>query len=276
MMITRPIPASAEPLPVIGCGTYLGFDQAPGSAGHAELPGVLDVLLRAGGSVVDSSPMYGRAETTTGELLQDQGRRAKAFVATKVWTRGRESGVRQMNDSMRRLRTQRLDLMQIHNLVDWRAHLSTLRDWQADGRLRYIGITHYAVSAHAAVEAVLLSAPLDFLQINYSVDERGAERRLLQLAADRGVAVIVNRPFGGGGLLGRVLGHPLPGWAVEIGCTRWPQVLLKFVLGQPAVTCTIPGTRKAAHMMENVQAGVGELPGPAFWQARVAEILRLT
>ena len=171
-MHQRPIPSSGEPLPVIGCGTYIGFDQPPGSAGYAELPGVLDALLAAGGKVLDSSPMYGRAEETTGELLAASGRRDDVFLATKVWTSGREEGVRQMEASMRLLRSPRLDLMQVHNLVDWRTHLKTLRGWKDAGRVRYLGITHYTASAYPEVEKVLRAEKLDFLQINYALDDR--------------------------------------------------------------------------------------------------------
>ena len=269
-MNTRPIPSTHEALPVIGCGTYIGFDQAPGSAAYAALPGVVDALLDAGGKVLDSSPMYGRAEETTGELLAANGRRGDAFLATKVWTSGRAEGVRQMEASMRLLRTDRIDLMQIHNLVDWRTQLATLRHWKAEGRIRYIGISHYTSSAYAEVESVLRTERgIDFLQIDYALDDRDAERRLLPLAADRGVAVIVNRPFGGGDLLRRVLPRPLPGWAAEIGSASWAQVLLKFVLSHPAVTCAIPGTRRREHMEDNAAAGVGSVPEASFWRTRI-------
>jgi aryl-alcohol dehydrogenase-like predicted oxidoreductase len=271
-MNTRPIPSTGEALPVIGCGTYVGFDHPPGSAEYALLPGVLDALFAAGGKVLDSSPMYGRAEATTGELLSARAQHGQAFLATKVWTQGRDAGVRQMTESMRLLRTERIDLMQIHNLLDWRTHLATLRRWKADGRVRYIGITHYTASAYPEVEAVLRAEPLDFLQINYSFDERDAERRVLPLAAERGVAVIVNRPFGGGDLLRRALGKPLPAWAGEIGCTSWAQVLLKFVLSQPAVTCAIPGTRRREHMEDNAGAGSGPQPPASFWHDKLTSI----
>ncbi len=272
-MHTRPIPATGEALPVIGCGTYVGFDQPPGSPGYGLLPGVVAALLDAGGKVLDSSPMYGRAEATTGELLAASGRRGEAFLATKVWTRGRAEGVAQMEASLRLLRTDRVDLMQVHNLVDWRIQLATLRRWKDEGRIRYLGITHYTDSAYAEVEAVLRSERLDFLQINYALDDRAAEQRLLPLAAERGVAVIVNMPFGGGGLLRRLLPRPLPRWAAEIGCASWAQLLLKFVLSQPAVTCAIPGTRRREHMEDNVAAGFGVVPEPGFWRGRDAEIL---
>lgn len=271
-MQTRPIPSTNEALPVIGCGTYLGFDQASDTAGYAQLPAVVDALFAAGGSVIDSSPMYGRAEATTGEILAAQGRRDKAFVATKVWTQGRSEGVRQMQESMRLLRASRIDLMQVHNLVDWKIHLATLRQWKAQGLVRYIGVTHYTASAYAQVEAALRAEPLDFLQINYSIDEREAEQRLLPLAADRGVAVIVNMPFGGGGLLRGLLGKPLPAWAAVIGCDSWAQVLLKFVLSHPAVTCTIPGTRRPEHMADNAMAGLAPVPESKFWVDKLAAI----
>ena len=268
-MNTRPIPSTREALPVIGCGTYVGFDHAPGSPEYQQLPGVVAALLDAGGKVLDSSPMYGRAEETTGELLAASGRRGEAFVATKVWTRGKAEGVRQMEASMRLLQVDRLDLMQIHNLVDWRTHLATLRAWKEAGRVRYVGITHYTSSAYAEVEAVLRAERLDFLQINYALDDRDPERRVLPLAAERGVAVIVNMPFGGGGLLRRLAGKSLPAWAAEIGCTSWAQVLLKFVLSHPAVTCVIPGTRRREHMEDNARVGIGAGPPPGFWRDKI-------
>ena len=254
-MHTRPIPSSGEPLPVIGLGTYINFDVAPGSADYQRLPDVLRALFAASGSVVDSSPMYRRAEQTTGELLEAMTPRPRAFLATKVWTQGRDAGLAQMEQSFKLLRTTRLDLMQIHNLVDWRTHLPTLRRWKTDGRLRYVGVTHYTSSAYGEVEAVLKAEPLDFLQINYALDDRAVEQRLLPLARDRGVAVIVNMPFGGGGLLRRLRDRPLPGWAAEAGAVSWAQLALRFVLAHPAVTCVIPGTGNPRYMAENAAAG---------------------
>jgi aryl-alcohol dehydrogenase-like predicted oxidoreductase len=271
-MNTRPIPSTQEALPVVGCGTWLGFDQRPGTPEYQRLPGVLDALFAAGGSVVDSSPMYGRSEETTGELLAASNQHAKAFLATKVWTSGRDAGIAQMEQSFTRLRTQRMDLMQVHNLVDWRTQLATLRGWKEKGRVRYLGITHYTASAYGEVESVLRAQKLDFLQINYSLDARDAEKRLLPLAAERGVAVIVNMPFGGGGLLRRLRDKPLPDWAAEIDCTSWAQVLIKFVLSHPAVTCTIPGTGRAEHMAENAAAGAGTIPDAAFWRRNAASL----
>ena len=208
--------------------------------------------------MIDSSPMYQRAEQTTGELLSAMTPRPPAFLATKVWTSGRDAGIAQMEQSFRRLRTARIDLMQIHNLVDWRTHLPTLRRWKDEGRLRYVGITHYTASAYASVEAVLKAEPLDFLQINYALDDRAAEQRVLPLARDRGVAVLVNMPFGGGGLLRRLRERPLPGWAADAGATSWAQLALRFVLAHPAVTCVIPGHRDAA--LHGRERGGGRRP----------------
>lgn len=266
ILSTRPIPASGEALPIVGCGTYIGFDVAPGSEAYQRLPGVLSTLFDSGGAVLDSSPMYGRSEQTTGELLAASHTRTKAFLATKVWTRGRQAGIAQMEQSMRLLKTDKIDLMQIHNLLDWRTHLTTLREWKAQGRIRYIGVTHYTASAYDELEAVMRAEKLDFLQINYSMDERDAEKRILPLAAERGMAVLINRPFGGGGLLGRLRGKPLPPWARDIGAESWAQLLLKFILSQPAVTCAIPGTARAEHMLDNVRAGMGTMPPASFWR----------
>ena len=270
-MHTRPIPSSGEPLPVIGCGTYVGFDVEPGTPAYRELPEVLQTLFDSGGTVIDSSPMYGRAETTVGELLERSPTRDRAFVATKVWISSRERGIEQMTQSMARLKTKPIDLMQIHNLVDWRAHLATLEEWKQKGMVRYIGVTHYTSSAYRQLEDVMREHALDFVQLNYSIDEREAEARLLPLAADLGIAVLVNRPFGGGGLLGRLRKRPLPEWAAELGVTSWAQALLKFVLGHPAVTCVIPGTGKPAHMSDNAAAGSGELPDLAMRERMAAE-----
>jgi diketogulonate reductase-like aldo/keto reductase len=234
---------------------------------------VLAALFEAGGSVVDSSPMYGSAEAVVGDLLHEGATRGKAFLATKVWTTGRQAGIDQMERSMALLRTGRLELMQVHNLVDWRTHLDTLRDWKAQGRILYIGVTHYTESGYPELEQVMRSEPLDFVQFNYSVEARGAEQRLLPLAAERGIAVLANLPFGGGRILRALRQRPVPDWAKEeIGCTTWNQLLLKFVLSQPAITCVIPGTSSPAHMRDNARAAAGELPQPAYWKARLAEM----
>ncbi len=254
-MDTRPIPSTGEPLPVIGCGTWQAFDIAPDGARRATLTRVIGTLLDAGGSMIDSSPMYGRAEAVVGKCLTAPGMRERAFVATKVWTRGREAGIEEMRRSLALLGTPRLDLMQIHNLLDWRTHLATLRDWKAEGTIRYLGVTHYTASAHAELAAVMRSESIDFVQVNYSLEEPEAAQELLPLAADRGIAVIGNRPFGGGALVRRLRTEPVPAWAAEYGCRTWSQLLLKYVLAHPAVTCVIPGTGDPDHMAEDCAAG---------------------
>jgi len=271
-MQTRRIPSSGEMLPVIGCGTWRGFDVGGDAAERARLAEVLHVLFEAGGRAIDTSPMYGAAEEVTGDLLTAMKVREAPFIATKVWTRGKQAGLAQMQRSMQLLRTERLDLMQIHNLVDWRMHLATLRAWQAEGRIRYLGITHYTTSAYEELEAVMRAEAVDFVQLNYALDDRTAERRLLPLAAERGIAVLVNQPFGGGGLLRSLLGRALPDWAAEIGCVSWAQLLLKFVLGHPAVTCAIPGTGRPDHMRDNARAGFGAIADAAM-RARMVALL---
>lgn len=268
-MHLRPIPSSGELLPVVGLGTYRGFDKAPGSPACRQLPAVVDALVAAGGSVIDSSPMYGRAEAVVGDILAAQSRRTRCFVATKVWTAGREAGIRQMEQSFAKLGVECVDLMQVHNLVGYTDHADTLRQWKDAGRIRYRGISHYTRSAYAEVEAILRRDRLDFLQINYSLEDRVAEQRLLPLAQERGVAVLVNLPFGGGDLVRRLGDQALPAWAAEIGCSTWGQVLLKFVLSHPAVTCVIPGTGDAGHMALNAQAGAGAIPPIAFWRDKI-------
>ena len=269
-MLTRIIPSSGEELPVIGIGTYRGFDVAPSSPDRAALDGVLQALISSGGSVLDSSPMYGRAEEVSGELLAARPARDKVFLATKVWTTGRQAGIEQMNHSMRLLRAERLDLMQIHNMVDWRTHLATLRAWKEEGRIRYLGITHYSSSAYAEMEKIMRAEVLDFVQLNYSLDEREAARRLLPLAAERGVAVLVNLPFGQGRLLKTLRGKAVPEWLRAAGCESWPQALLKFSLAHDAVTCIIPGTGNPAHTSENCRAGDGPALEPLVLQKLIA------
>ncbi|MDB5882710.1 MAG: aldo/keto reductase [Ramlibacter sp.] len=272
-MHTRAIPSSGALLPVVGCGTWLGFDVGPKPSERPSRGKVLEALFAAGGSVVDSSPMYGSAEQVVGDLLDASGSRAKAFLATKVWTTGQRAGIEQMERSMKLLRTPHIDLMQVHNLEDWRTHLATMREWKSQGRISYLGVTHYTESAHTELERVMRAEPLDFVQFNYSIASRGAEQRLLPLAAERGMAVLINLPFGGGSALRGLRRRPLPGWAAEIGCSDWNQVLLKFILAQPAVTCVIPGTSSADHMRTNAAAGDGELPDPAYWKSKLADLL---
>ena len=272
-METRAIPSTGEKLPVIGCGTYLGFDVSTGSAAYKRLPDVLTALFDAGGSVLDSSPMYGRAENVVGQLLKDSGEHNRAFLATKVWTRGRSAGISQIETSLKLIGVDRIDLMQVHNLLDWRTHLDTLAGWKRDGRTRYVGVTHYTSSAFADLAAVIESTPLDFVQLNYSLDDRAAESHLLKLAQDRGIAILVNRPFGGGSLVRSLAREKLPEFARGIGCETWSQLLLTFILTHPAVTCIIPGTGNPAHMAEAVKSGVRIHPDARdlilkWWQSR--------
>lgn len=274
-MRTRPVPRTGELLPVVGLGTWQTFDVGGGESERAPLRDVLRELVRGGSKVVDSSPMYGQSESVIGDLAAELRVRHQLFLATKVWTNGRDAGIRQMEQSFRRLRTQHIDLMQVHNLVDWRTHLTTLRRWKEQGKIRYIGITHYTESAHDELIAVHEAEELDFLQVNYSLAERGAERRLLPLVAEQGVAVIVNRPFAQAQLFRKVRGRPLPPWAAEIGCATWAQFFLKFVIGHPAVTCAIPGTSKVRHLIDNMQAGFGPLPDAAMRQRMVQTVTEL-
>ena len=262
-MLTRAIPKTGETLPAIGLGTWKVFDVAPTPANLSPLKDVLNILFAAGGTVIDSSPMYGRAEATTGALLDDMKAHQRAFIATKVWTEGRASGIAQMEESFRLLRTERIDLMQVHNLLDWRTHLATLRDWKAAGRFRTIGITNYTPSAYAQLADIIAREEIDFVQFAYSIATRQAERHLLPLCAERGVATLINRPFETGGLFRKVRGKEVPEWATAFGGTHWSTFFLKYILAHPAVACVIPATANPDHMREIVLAGEGRLPSEA-------------
>jgi aryl-alcohol dehydrogenase-like predicted oxidoreductase len=259
-MLMRPIPSSGEKLPVIGLGSWNVFDVDLAPASEKQLGDVLSLFVKLGGRVIDSSPMYGRAEQVIGALAAKLGLRDKLFLATKVWTRGKQSGIESMERSMSRLQTNRIDLMQVHNLVDVGTQLTTMRDWKSQGRFGYIGITHYNASAFSEVEKVLRAEKLDFLQINYSIMEGEAEERILPLAQDREVAVIINRPFGGGDLFTRVRSKPLPDWSAEFDCRSWAQFFLKWIVAHPAVTCAIPATNNPQHLEDDLRGGIGRLP----------------
>ena len=256
----RAFPQAQVKLPKIGLGTWQTFDVGNDSAARAPLREVLKLL---DGNVVDSSPMYGTSESVAGDLIADLAMRERLFVATKVWTSGREEGIEQMETSFKRLRVKVMDLMQVHNLVDVATHTRTLQDWKQKGRVRYIGITHYTSSAYGEVERTLKAAPYDFLQINYSLAEREAEKRLLPFAAERKVNVIINRPFAGSSLFRRTKGKPLPPWAAELGIASWAQYFLKWIVSHPAVTCAIPGTARPEHMRDNLAGGQGPMPDAA-------------
>jgi aryl-alcohol dehydrogenase-like predicted oxidoreductase len=271
----RPIPRTGELLAVLGVGTWQTFDVSATDPGREELKEVLRELVALGGSVVDSSPMYGEAERVAGDLAAELKLHPSLFLATKVWTSGREAGIRQMEQSLKLMRTERLDLMQVHNLLDVATHTRTLREWKAAGRIRHFGITHYHQGAYRDLERLVRTRDYDFVQFNYSMAEREADSRLLSACAESGTAVIVNRPFSTGGLFGRVKGKPLPPWAAEIDCASWAQFFLKWILGHPAVTCAIPGTRRLAHLRDNMQAGVGRLPDATQRQRMVEYLERL-
>jgi aryl-alcohol dehydrogenase-like predicted oxidoreductase len=271
-LLTRPIPRTGERIPVIGLGTWQTFDADPAAAARGELARVLERFAALGGAVVDSSPMYGRSESVVGALAGQLGMRDRLFLATKVWTEGRARGVAQMDESYRRLGVTRLDLMQVHNLVDVETHLETLAEWKAAGRVRYVGITHYVASAFPRLERLLASHDLDFVQLNYAITDRAAEARMLPAAAERGVATLINRPYDGGGLFGRVRGRALPDWAAEIDCASWGQFFLKFILSHPAVTCVIPATSQVRHLEDNLGAGHGRLPDAAMRERMAATV----
>jgi len=262
-MTTRKVPSSGEEIPVIGMGSSNTFDVGRAAAERAPLGVVLRSLVDGGGAVIDTSPMYGRAESVLGDLIDDLGLRPRLWLATKVWTRGREAGSAQIEQSYARLRTERLELLQIHNLLDWREHVPTIRALQESGKLRYSGITHYRSDAHAELERVLAAERFDWLQVNYSLAEPEAETRLLPFCREKGIAVMVNRPFADGALFARVRGRPLPSWAAEMGCASWGQFFLRWAASNPAVTCVIPATSKPQHMADNVAAGQTPLPDEA-------------
>jgi diketogulonate reductase-like aldo/keto reductase len=263
-LITRAIPRSGERLPAIGLGTYQVFDLPQTQLAGTELQTVLKRFVELGGAVVDSSPMYGHAEATTGILSSALNVRKSLFFATKVWTSGRDAGIRQMEDSFRLMQTGTIDLMQVHNLLDLKAHLPVLREWKKNGRIRYLGITHYHAGAHAEVEKLVKTGNFDFVQINYSMDEPEAEARLLPACADSGTATLINRPFSQAGLFGRVRGKPLPPWCADMDCSSWAQFFLKWIISNPAVTCAIPGTGRVAHIEDNMAACTGRLPDAAL------------
>lgn len=256
-LMSKKIPSTGEALPVIGVGTWQTFDIGNDPSARAPLREVLKLL---NGNLIDSSPMYGSAETVAGDLIAELGMRDKLFVATKVWSNGREAGIAQMETSFKHLRVQRMDLMQVHNLADVGTHAKTLLDWKDKKRIRYIGITHYAASAYGEVERAMKTRQYDFLQINYSLGERESEKRLLEMAKELRMAVIANRPFVEGALFRRVKGKPLPPWAAELGIASWAQYFLKWIVSHPAITCAIPGTGNPKHMKDNLGAGLGPLP----------------
>jgi len=263
-MIDKRIPSSGEALPAIGMGTYGTFDVGNTDAERAPLRAVLDEFAASGARLIDTSPMYGRAEAVLGDLLAGRPGGVKVFMATKVWIDGRQAGVEQIGRSMKLLGSRALDLVQIHNLRDWRVHRETLLELKDQGKVRYIGITHYSVTAYAELERVIRAADWDFVQLNHSIATRTAEDRLLPLCADREIAVLANRPFEEGALFDRVRGRALPEWAADFDATSWAQFFLKYVISHPAMTCAIPASANPRHMADNLAAGAGRLPDAAL------------
>jgi diketogulonate reductase-like aldo/keto reductase len=258
-LLTRRIPSSGEALPVIGLGTSGPFEVGADRTARAPLAEVLESFFAAGATLIDTSPMYSTAEDVLGDLLTP-AMQQRAFVATKVWTRGEQEGIAQLTRSAQRMKRKVLDLVQVHNLLDLDVHLRTLRRWQDEGRVRYIGITHYTVAAQAQLAGIVAREKLDFVQCNYSATSPEAEQRLLPLCADRGVATLINRAFDDGKVFATLKDRPLPPWAADIDCSSWAQLLLKFVISHPAVTCVIPATGKARHLRDNLAGGYGRLP----------------
>lgn len=273
-MITRPVPSSGEQIPVIGLGTYNVFDVESSVEAIATRANIVEMLAGKGGSVIDTSPMYNRAEKVVGDIVAAGDIRPALFLATKVWTNGRDAGIAQMQRSADLMHADVIDLMQVHNLRDTDIHMTTIRDWQEQGRIRYSGLTHYRADALDALEAAMKKYQPDFIQINYSLGEREADKRLLPLAADRGVAVLINRPYQSGALFRAVGGRSLPDWATPFA-TSWGQFFLKFIVSHPAVTCAIPATSKVHHMRDNLQAGFGALPDSATRERMIQLVLEL-
>ena len=261
--IQRIIPSSGEKITAIGVGTWISFDIGTSESKRERLKNVLKVLVAKNGSIIDSSPMYGSAEQVVGELCEELKIREKLFFATKVWTSGRQNGVEQMDDSFAKMRTKTMNLMQVHNLVDAESHIKTLKEWQSDGKIKYWGVTHYLESAIPSLIAIIRKHKPDFVQFSYSIRNREAEKQLLPLCKDAGIAVIINRPFDGGSLFDSIKGQQLPAWAAEYDITTWAQFFLKFIISHPSVTAAIPGTSNPDHMDDNMLAAYGKLPDTA-------------
>ena len=272
-VLVKSIPSSGERIPVLGMGSWITFNVGNDAAARAVRVEVMKAFFAAGGGVVDSSPMYGSSEDVIGHCLSKLPESVPLFAATKVWTRTKRLGMMQMEASARFWRRSSFDLMQVHNLVDWQTHLETLGDWKDSGRIRYVGVTTSHGRRHNRLVEIMNNQSLDFVQFTYNLMDREAEQRLLPLAAERGMAVIINRPFQRGALIDRLKGKPLPDFAAEIGCRTWPQYLLKFIVSHPAVTCAIPATSNPAHMRENMIAARGPMPDAQLRQ-RMADYVQ--
>ncbi len=265
--IERVIPSSGESLPVVGMGTSRTFDVHTKKSTMQGLTRVLEIFFSEQGGVIDTSPMYGEAETVLGQLLSGLSPKPRVFAATKVWTDGREAGIAQMEKSSELMGVPVFDLMQIHNLRDWKTHIKTLQSWKEEGRVRYIGVTTSHQRYHEELEQIMRKEPVDFVQFSYNLENRRAEQRLLPLAAERGMATMINRPFQRGSLFRKVKGQPLPGLAAELGCKSWAQFFLKYIIGHPTVTCLVPATSRVHHIRDNMNANFGPVPDAAQRQA---------
>lgn len=270
-LITRPIPSTGELIPVIGMGTSRTFDTENDPESLTQLTQVMQLFFEAGGSVIDSSPMYGKAESRVGDVLRAMTSRPPVFAATKVWTTGREEGIAQMQQSAQRMAVDAFDLIAVHNLQDWRTHLETLKAWKSEGKVRYIGITTSHGRSHDEFVEVMRREPIDFVQFSYNIEDRAAEERLLPTAQDRGIATMINRPYQKGSLFAKTRGKALPEMAGDIDCDSWGQFFLKFILSHPATTNIIPATSKAHHMIDNMKANFGRVPDASQRQ----EMIRL-
>lgn len=266
-VITRAIPGSGEKIPVIGMGTSRTFDTNATPAAMAQLGNVMRAFLDGGGSVIDSSPMYGKAEARVGDILRQLQPPPNVFAATKVWTQGQQKGITQIDTSASRMHVSQFGLIAVHNLRDWQVHLKTLRKLKEEGRVRHIGITTSHGRYHTELQKIMKNEPLDFVQFSYNIADRDAEKVLLPLAAEHGIATMINRPFQRGELFSRTRGKALPAIAKETGCTSWAQFFLKYIHSHPAVTCVIPASAKPTHMADNMRANIGDVPTLAQRQA---------
>jgi len=274
-LITRAIPSSGERIPAIGMGTYITFNVGGSKRLRQDRAKVLQTFFDLGGGMIDSSPMYGSSEEVIGYCLNETTKTERMFSATKIWTPSGATGREQMNDSLDLWGVRSFDLQQVHNLVNWRSHLDHMRSLKEKGRIRYLGITTSHGRRHDELESVLKNEPLDFVQLTYNIENRRTEDRLIPLAAERGIAVIANRPYAGGRLMDRYQGEPLPDWAPEAGMANWAEFFLKFVIARPGITCAIPATSQVAHMRENMGAMRGKLPGEATRKRMADYVARL-
>ena len=272
-MLRRTIPSSGESLPIIGLGTSRVFDVDPENRQQLKIrKEIIEVLLNNGGSLVDTSPMYGQSEDLIGAILNDYPRRNELFLATKVWTKGKTEGEQQISESFKKMNTTKIELIQIHNLVDWKTQIKTLRQMKESGEISYIGITHYKSSAFKEMEDIIKKEPIDFAQFNYSIGERDAEERLLPICQDYGVATIINRPFMRGKLFRSFKNQTLPNWCKDYDISSWGQFFLKYIIANPAVTNIIPATSKSKNMLDNSFAGMGRVADLTI-QKRMLEML---